>query len=210
MCSKPVVILGNGGHAKVLIDLLLLQKKDIVGYSAPAEENNPYQLPYIGDDHDVVHKFNPEDIQLVNAIGSVTNTNTRKRIFNFFKSKGYSFLTVVHPSAVISPNAKLKEGAQIMAGAVVQASCLIGENTIVNTKASIDHDCKIGNHVHLAPGVTLSGSVWIGDETHVGTGATVIQNIRIGNHCLIGAGSLVIRDIGDNKKAFGVPAREMR
>ena len=61
--------------------------------------------------------------------------------------------------------------------------------------------------MHIAPGVTISGGVTIDDCTHIGTGATVIQGVHIGSHVLIGAGAVVVKDIPDNCKAYGVPAR---
>jgi len=94
-----------------------------------------------------------------------------------------------------------------MAGAVVQAGCVIGSNTIINTRASVDHDSKIGAHVHVAPGVVLSGGVTIYDEAHLGTGAVVIQGVTIGRASVVGAGAVVIRDVSDGAKVVGVPAK---
>ena len=102
------------------------------------------------------------------------------------------------------------EGVQLMAGAVIQPNVSIGENTLINTSASIDHDCQIGAHVHIAPGTVLSGNVCVQDETHIGTSATVIQNIKIGTKCTIGAGSVVVKNISDRTLAIGTPAREVR
>ena len=93
-----------------------------------------------------------------------------------------------------------------MPGVVINAGTFIDENTIINTRACIDHDCRIGKHVHIAPGTILSGGVTIGDGTHIGSGSTIIQGVSIGKGNIIGAGSLVIRDIGDNVSAYGVPA----
>ena len=82
-----------------------------------------------------------------------------------------------------------------MAGCVIQTGTNIGANSIVNTRASIDHDCTIGETVHIAPGVTLSGNVRVGDRTHIGTGAVVIQGIAIDADSLVAAGAVVYRDL---------------
>jgi UDP-perosamine 4-acetyltransferase len=95
-----------------------------------------------------------------------------------------------------------------MAGAVIQSGSRIGINSIINTRASVDHDCVIGNHVHISPGVTLSGGVEIGTCSHIGTGSTVIQGIVIGNSCLAAAGAVVTKDVIAGVKVRGVPARE--
>ena len=94
-----------------------------------------------------------------------------------------------------------------MAGAVIQAGVRVAENTIINTKTSVDHDCQIGSHVHLAPGVTVCGNVKIGDSVHVGSGATIIQGIIVGPRCLIGAGTLVRSNVPAGATVIGVPGR---
>jgi sugar O-acyltransferase (sialic acid O-acetyltransferase NeuD family) len=207
----PLIVMGGGGHARVLIDALLLQSCDILGYTDPDEQlnNTPIQgINYIGDDQ-VILSYKPSEIRLVNGLGSIGSTKHRKKLFESFKQQGYTFANVLHPSAVISRDSILLEGVQIMAGAIVQAGSHIGANTIINTKASIDHDCQIGAHVHLAPGVTLSGNVKVEDGVHIGTGATVIQQIQIHSNSIIGAGALVLRNISANRTVYGVPAKEV-
>jgi UDP-perosamine 4-acetyltransferase len=205
----PVIILGAGGHAKVLIDTLQACSVKILGIvdtNPDAYGKKILDVPVIGND-DSVTQYGPEEVRLVNGVGSVGLPTRRRELFNKFKGLGFTFLQVVHPSAIISPDAKLSEGSQIMAGVVIQPGTEIGKNSIVNTRVSIDHDCIIGDHVHLAPGVTLSGSVRIGHEVHIGTGATVIQGISIGNHSLIAAGSVVVSNISDNTVVKGLPAK---
>jgi sugar O-acyltransferase (sialic acid O-acetyltransferase NeuD family) len=89
----------------------------------------------------------------------------------------------------------------------VQADTKIGEHTIVNTGASIDHDCAIGSFCHIAPQVTLCGEVSVGDGTIVGSGTTVVPGITIGKWCKIGAGSVVTKNIPDFGVSVGNPAR---
>lgn len=132
MCSKPVIIIGNGGHARVLVDILFMQKREIIGYTAPNKENNPYNITYLGGDEEIL-KYDPQEIELVNALGSVSDTKLRANIFNIFKSKDYTFSTIIHPSAIISDTVILGEGVQIMAGAIIQPFVKIDDNTIVNT-----------------------------------------------------------------------------
>ena len=89
-----------------------------------------------------------------------------------------------------------------MAGAVVQSGSAIGDNVIVNTNVSVDHDCKIGQHVHLAPGVVLCGNVCVEELGHIGTGAKILQSIRVGAHALVSAGTLVKSDIKDSERSI--------
>ncbi|OCA87868.1 sugar acetyltransferase [Bacillus sp. FJAT-27225] len=209
--AKSVLILGAGGHAKVLIEILKQTGTPIIGITAPHNVENGRHLmdiPIIGDDEEVL-KFQPADIDLVNGIGSVAENRIRRAVFERFTSLGYSFPPLVHPSAVIASDATLYEGAQIMAGAIIQPDSTIGRNAIVNTKASVDHDCIIGDHVHIAPGATISGTVTIGSNVHVGTGATIINNVVIGTDSFIAAGAVVTRSIANGVKVRGVPAKEV-
>lgn len=206
--NKSIIIIGNGGHAAVLTEVLLEQNRPILGFTAPQEQENRFGLTYLGLD-EVIHNFRPTDVELVLGLGTIDISIRRMEIYRSFKQLGYSFASVIHKSVVISPFSKLGEGLQIMANVVIQPFVEIADNTIINSSATIDHDCRIGKHCHIAPGTTLSGNVIIGESTHVGTGSTIIQNVEIGNNVLIGAGSLVLKSIKDNCKAYGIPAKEV-
>lgn len=204
----PVIILGGGGHAKVLIDTLKIQSIEVIGITDPDPEvanTSVMDIPVMGDD-EVIFKYAPEHILLVNGLGTTRATSFRRQLFLKFKNYGYHFANVIHPSALISSHVTLGEGVQIMPGVIIQAGSCIGDNTIVNTKVSVDHDCRIGPHVHLAPGVTISGGVQVGEGVHVGIGAIIIQGINIGEESLIAAGAVVIRDVAKGVTVKGIPA----
>jgi sugar O-acyltransferase (sialic acid O-acetyltransferase NeuD family) len=210
--SIPVIVIGGGGHARVLIDALLLQSVEIIGYTDPDERKagtTIQSIPYLGDDNKV-GAYSPSAIQLVNGIGSIGSTKPRQQIFESFKAKGYSFASVWHPSAIISKESAIEEGVQIMAGVIIQAGCRIGMNTLINTRVSLDHDCLIDAHVHIAPGAVLSGEVEVEEGVHIGTGAVLIQKVRISHHSIVGAGAVVIKDVSAQSKVFGVPAKEVK
>jgi sugar O-acyltransferase (sialic acid O-acetyltransferase NeuD family) len=204
----PAIVLGGGGHAKVLIDILKLKSVPVIGITVPQEQTGIIGVPVIGDD-DEVFRFSPDSVRLVNGIGSAGNPERRIRLFETFKKAGYRFMTVIHPFSYVSQDAVIGEGTQVMAGAVIQPGTNIGCNCIVNTKASVDHDCRIGDHVHVAPGATICGGVTIGTGTHIGAGATVIQSKRLGERCMVGAGALVNRDVRDTATVIGIPAKEV-
>jgi len=209
--SQSVLVLGAGGHTKVLIEALLASSAIIAGIVDPdpaLAEGTILGIPVLGND-DVVRGFSPSEILLVNGLGSVGLPSKRQQLFENFKKMGYRFATVVHPSAIVASNVELNEGAQIMAGAVIQPGSRIGRNVIVNTRSAVDHDCIIGDHVHIAPGAILSGGVSIGEASHIGTGATVIQGICIGAESVIGAGAVVLTDVPSFITVVGVPAKKM-
>lgn len=207
--SLPVIVLGGGGHAKVLIGTLQLQKRRILGFVDP----NSTLPPVLGEQNlgtdDAAFAYPPAEVELVNGIGSIGSPGARTAAFERFKAKGYTFATVVHPSASVAPDVEVEEGAQVMAGAVVQPGSRLGINAIINTKASVDHDCVIESHAHIAPGVTLSGKVHVGRGSHIGTGASVIQGITTGAYSIVGAGAVVIRDVPEKATVAGVPAMLM-
>lgn len=209
--SLPIILLGAGGHAKVLIDALRLQSFEIWGI-VDADPNKKGQelmgVPVIGSDEEVM-KHPPQKIRLVNGIGSVRVNSLRRQLFEHFKSKGYQFEKVIHPSAIIGAEVTLSEGAQVMAGAIIQTGCQIGVNAIINTGSSVDHDCLIGNHAHISPGAVLSGGVVVGENTHIGAGAVIIQGMRVGANSLVAAGAVVIRNVLNDVTVAGVPAREL-
>jgi sugar O-acyltransferase (sialic acid O-acetyltransferase NeuD family) len=204
-----LVIIGAGGHARVLVEALKSRRSDILGFvSADAETASGIMtgIPRIGDDRDLRAR-GPADILLVNGIGSVGNPDRRRAIFEGFSSAGFAFATVIHPSAVVASDVVIGAGTQIMAGCVLQPGVRIGANVIINTGAIIDHDTVIGDHVHIAPGARLSGDVKIGNLVHVGTGATIIEGIRIGDTALVAAGAVVTADVPTSARVMGVPAR---
>ncbi|MDR0138027.1 acetyltransferase [Metabacillus idriensis] len=205
--NKPLIIIGCGGHASVLEDILISQNRYILGYTDDRPLIKYTSSPILGNQEKVL-EYQPDQIKLVNGIGSVGYTKIREYIFRKFKKLGYTFETIIHPSAIIATKVVIEEGGQIMAGTVIQPGVIIGANSIINTKTSVDHDCVIGKHVHLAPGVTLSGNVHVERRCHVGTGATVIQGIHIGEAALIGAGALVNKNVMKGTKVIGVPAKE--
>jgi UDP-perosamine 4-acetyltransferase len=195
MKNLPVIVLGAGGHARVLIDALLLDSVQILGMTDENPQSQPFLgVPFLGNDT-VVEQHSSNDILLVNGIGSVSQPYLRQKIFQKFKSMDFCFRSVIHHSSVIAGDVKLGEGVQVMAGAVVQCGCKIGDNTIVNTCASMDHDCQIGSHVHLSPGVILSGNVFIEELGHIGTGAKIIQSVQVGARSFVKAGTVVTSNI---------------
>ena len=196
-----IIILGGGGHASVVAEALRAAGEDVLGFTDrdPSEATLAGDVRCLGTD-DVIADHDPGTVRLAIGIGSIKPSSARMKLYEGFRERGYRFVTVIHPSAVVAGGTELGEGAQIMAGAVVQPGCKIGEATIINTRASIDHDCRIGRFVHVAPGATLSGGVTVGDESHIGVGAVIIQQISIGANAFVSAAALIKSDVAPNAK----------
>lgn len=209
MKALPIIVLGAGGHARVLLDALQQLNVPVIGVTDLNPEKWGTKLlgvQVLGDDEHLA-TYSSAEVLLVNGLGSVGTNQERNSLFMKFKNKGFSFFSIMHPRACITPRVQLGEGVQIMAGAVIQTGAAIGSNTIINTCTTIDHDCIIGEGVHIAPGVTISGATSIGNGTFIGAGTTIIQGVSIGDGCLIGAGSMVLRDVPSRCLSYGVPAR---
>lgn len=205
---KPILVLGGGGHAKVVIDTLHSVGATVAGFL----DKNPslvelLGVPQLGDaDPGSFHQYAADEILLANGFGAVGKNRLRSKQFESWKSHGFTFTTILHPAAYVSPAASLEEGAQVMAGAIVQAGSRIGPNAIINTRAAVDHDCLLEAHTHVATGAVLSGGVHLRPGAFIGAGASIIQGIRIGQNSVVGAGSVVVRDVPDNCRVMGAPA----
>ena len=199
MNKTSVILIGDGGHARVLLDILRLNNIPVLGITKPnANKNEKWNgLNILGDDKSIFDYSNKE-IYLVNGLGKSPKNNIRKKIKLLMKKRGYKFFNVIHPSALISSDVTIMDGVQVMAGAIVQTGVYLGDSVIVNTGSIIEHDCYIKEDSHIAPGVTLNGNVTIGNNSHVGTGTSIIQNITVGNNTTIAAGSIIHKNLGDN------------
>ncbi|MBX2819383.1 MAG: acetyltransferase [Rhodothermaceae bacterium] len=207
MKSLPIIVLGGGGHARVVIDALLACNEQVLGFvDADPDKTDVEGLRRLGQVEYIAETYRSDKVLLANGFGSIGMPGARLTYFEKYKQWGFQFISVIHPRAIVSPSTTLEEGVQVMAGAIIQPGVSVGENSIINTGASVDHDCTIGSHVHVAPRATLSGTVRVGDCAHIGTGAVVIQGIDIGAESMVGAGSVVVKDVEKGSTVLGNPA----
>ena len=207
MINNNVLLIGAGGHASVLLEILIELKINVIGYVSqiPASNKNLFSsFVWYKNDQDIL-KFDKSNISLVNGIGSLPGNRSRSEFYCKYKELGFSFANVISKDAKISSYATLEEGVQVMRGAIIQTGSEIGANSIVNTGSSIDHDCSIGSNNHIAPGVSISGNVTSGANVHFGTGSSVIHNIKINKDSVIASGATVTKNIDSNTICY--PAR---
>ena len=204
--SKDVIIIGAGGHAKVIADIIYKSGDNLIGFLDDNLANKGKEI-YLGKKVLGTTK----DIKNYNKnyfIIGIGNNSIRKKINNENNLKLY---TAIHPSAIIAQDVKIGTGSVIMAGVVINPGTVIGKNCIINTCSSLDHDNLLEDYVHISPGAHLAGTVTIKEGTWICTGAIVKNNITIGKNNIIGAGGVVIKDIiEENGTYIGVPARRIK
>lgn len=208
------VVLGGGGHARVLIDLMreagLGDPHGILDADAPRWGGQLDGVPILGGD-DLLARLAAEGVStFVVGLGSAADTRPRAGLFTLAMSHGLEPLTLRHPTAVCSTTATIGPGCQLLAGSIVNAGASLGADVIVNSGAIVEHDCVLGDHVHLATGASLASNVHVGAGAHVGIGAVVRQHISIGEDAVVGAGAVVVRDVPPATVVAGVPASPLR
>ena len=198
--DAPVVVIGAGGHAKVVVAALLELGTPIAAIldDDPAKQGS--ELLGVA----VTGPIAESAVAGRPAILALGDNTARRRLAARLDGL---WRAVVHPAAHVHPSVRLGEGLFVAAGAIVQPDTILGAHVIVNTGATIDHDCVIGSYAHVAPGAHLAGDVTVGEQTLVGIGAVVAPGVAVGSRAILGAGASVVHDIADGSTAVGVPAR---
>ncbi|VWB45755.1 acetyltransferase [Burkholderia lata] len=198
--NNSVIVLGGGGHAKVVIEILRSTGYD-VSYCIAASDDVPYcvGVPVLCGDHHLSRLLDAGHSKLFPGIGS---NAVRGRAAEQALKLGYELVNAVSPMASISPSSIIGKGVAIMGGVIVNAESRIEDLAIINTGATVDHDCHVGFSAHVAPQCALAGNVKVGDFAFLGIGTKVIPEIVIGENALVGAGSIIIRDVPPSSKVI--------
>jgi len=198
LSGRPLILLGAGGHARVVAEAATACGGEIRGICDPSlfEQGVAvwHGIPVLGGD-DYLESINPDDVWLLNGVGMMPGNRVRYSVYRRLSQLGFEFPPLVHPASWVSGSATLGLGAQVMAGAIVQPGADIGCGSIINTGSSVDHDSVIGAHCHIAPGATLCGDARVADHAFIGAGATVIQGVSIGAEAFVRAGQVITRDV---------------
>jgi len=208
-----IVVIGAGGHAKVIIDILeqagTFQLQGLLDSQLPVG-TRVLDYEVLGNDRDLPRLM--EQAQVAGAVVAIGDNFLRGKIVAELRQlvPVLAFPPAIHPAATIARSAVIDAGTVVMAGAVVNSNTTVGEFCILNTNCSVDHDCMLGNYASLAPGSCVGGTVQIGEMSAICLGAKVIQRVKIGAHTVVGAGATVLSDLPANVVAYGTPAREIR
>jgi UDP-N-acetylbacillosamine N-acetyltransferase len=203
-----VLILGAGGHGRVVLDILLQAcEHDVVGFL----DNNPDihgrrvdGLPVHGgiDDLDRIRA----KLGVGGVIIAIGDNGVRRGLARQIERTGLELINAIHPSATLAYNATIGRNVVIAAGAVVCANCQIGDSVILNTGCIVDHQTMIGEGSHICPGVRIAGRVKVEPGVFIGIGATIIPKVTLGCEAIVGAGAVVLEDVLPMATVVGVPA----
>ena len=205
-----VVIIGAGGHGKVVLDILRAannSKIRPVGFldADPSLVGTRINdLTVLGPIH---HISKLRQQKVTGAIVAIGDNRARLSYAKHLLAEGVELINAIHPRASVSATARIGRNVVICAGAIVCTDAQIADSVILNTACVVDHECEVGQAAHICPTAALAGRVRIGAGAFIGLGAKIIQCRAVGEHATIGAGAVVIEDIPDNATAVGVPAR---
>ncbi|MDD4781890.1 MAG: acetyltransferase [Tissierellia bacterium] len=211
MREEKVLVVGSSGHAKVIIDILEKNNKEVIGVIDDFRKKNDKTFDYnvLGGIVDIPSIVDSYNCKIIIGIG---DNFVRKEITNKLSllKPNIEYISAIHPSAQIGKNVYLGVGIVVMAGAIINAEAKIGNNTFINTNSSIGHDVVMCEFSSVAPGVTVGGNVTIGEASAISIGATIKEKIKIGSNSIIGAGSLLLSDCPNDVVMYGTPAKVIR
>lgn len=193
-------MIGSGGHASVLAEILLQQGREIIVVISLEDmsESSVFKgIKHLRNDSDIL-TFNKDQVLLVNGIGMMPRSNLKRNVNEYFLSLGYRFETVIADNAFVSSSVVIESGVQVLSTVIINAGSKIGAHTIINTASLVEHDCNIGSYNHLAPRCVLCGQVNTGENVFIGANATVINNVLISDDCIIGAGCTIRKNTNNN------------
>lgn len=197
-------MIGGGGHASVLTDILLEQGREIIAIISSDNINSRKVfsgLPHLCRDDDI-KVFHPSEVILVNGLGMMPKSSLREDVGSYFKGLGYRFEQVIASNACVSKYASIGEGVQVLSQAVVHSGAQLGAHSIINTASIIEHDCVVGANNHICPRATLCGQVKTRENVYVGAGASIIQGVHLYQNVIVGAGAVVTEDISRNQICY--------
>jgi len=131
-----------------------------------------------------------------------------KKGFGFFPNKESNFRYPQIGIVIIEDNVEIGCGSTIDRGSL--SNTIIGKNTYLDNQIHVAHNVKIGDNCIIAGQVGFAGSSTLGNNVMIGGQAGISGHLKIGSNVQIGGGSGVIKNIPDNSKVMGYPAKDLK
>lgn len=211
---KKLIIIGSGGHSKVVINEVLKHSKFKI--QKIIDVKNFGKKIKVGKKDLKITNYKKFDWSKINSqtflFIAVGDNFLRKKIVNEIEKNNnkIKWATVVSLDSIISNEVKIKPGSLVVSGSIINPGTKIGAHCIINTRSSIDHDNFFDDFSSCAPGVVTGGNVKVGKYSFLGIRSTVINNIKIGSKTIIGANSLVNKNCLSNYIYYGRPVKKIK
>ena len=211
--TVPLVVIGGGEHARVVIDAALTRPDlwSVRGFVDPELCETTARLlrvTRLGGD-DAVNGLALEDpaVRFVLGLGATGRSTLRREVADRVARAGIKWATIIHSAAWVSPHAEIGVGVVVLAAAVINAGAIIGDHVVLNTGAIAEHDVTLGEHVQLGPRACVGGGASVGADSYVGLGASIRDHVLVGRDVVIAMGAVVVGDVPQGADFRGVPAR---
>jgi sugar O-acyltransferase (sialic acid O-acetyltransferase NeuD family) len=210
---NKIVIVGSAGlgkEVKSILDAINAQSPtwELVGFYDDAC-SEPYEVTggirCLGVVNDIKDQQPPE----TSIVFGIAERNIVKTILENFSDRNYRYPNIIHPTVEICVGATVGIGNVFAYQTFISNDVSIGNFNFLNTFAAIGHDVTIGDFNAFNPRVQISGNVEIGSLNMFGMASAVVQNKTIGNKNIINSYSLLTKNIKDERKYFGIPARRI-
>lgn len=207
MPTEPIVLVGAGGHALVVLDALSLSAVRYTQIVVCTQDHRQVGQALLG------HSITPFDIAGFSGIAfhvCIGRNSIRQRLLSEISAVGGQPITIIHPRSIVAQSAELCAGVFIGAGAIVAPKCRLGRASIINHGATVDHEVEVGDFTHIGPGVTIGGAARIGGGVLLGAGANVLPGVTVGENAIVGSGAVVLENVPADTVYVGIPAKRIR
>ena len=210
LTAPYLVVLGGGGHGKVVVDALLASEAEgrlaILDERPELHGTELFGVTVLGGDELLTEAASRGFTHFVCGVGGARDNMRRRQAFEKGLGAGLTPHRVTHPAALLSSRSSVGRGTVALAGVTINAGAHVGDNVILNTRSIVEHDCRVGDHAHIGPGAILSGGAIVENSALIGAGAVLAPGVRVGESAVVGAGAVVLKNVAAGERVAGVPA----
>lgn len=189
---KPLIIIGSGGHAKSIIDILETSKEwEILGLVSNDNIKSLLGYKIIGQDKDL-EKIILNTNKAILGVGQIGSPEKRISLIRKLEKLSFEFPMIASANSIVSQSSRVASGTTIGHGAIINANAKIGKHCIINSCSLIEHDVTIGDFTHVSTGAMINGGVEIGDRVFIGSGAIIREGLKIPSDSIISCGTRIM------------------